>query len=414
LSSTETEKVKPWGYLTIATTAQASTSFVSLGVASLIPFLMHPLQMTAADAGLAGGAVNTGMMALALPAGYLTDRYGEKPVMVAGCVLTGLTVMTAAWMRAFPALYTVLLFTGFWAGSVTPAGSKLVMNWFGSQKLGFAQSVRQTGVTLGGLLAALVLPVLALGTNWHTAFLVSGFPGVLAGGLVALAYRAPRGARTDSLRRPPAAGWRVVLQTLSDRDVWLTCSVGTVFVGGQFVLLSYLQLFLHSRLLWPAQTTGHFLALTILAGTIGRIFWGTFSDRTLGGRRQPALVVAGLLTAVSSLAMLLVGAATPLPAVAALTFVLGFAGLGWNGVYITLLSELGATRGKAATAVGVGVSLMQLGVLALPPLFGLLIDETHNYKDSWLLLTVFIACGVLMACAVRERRRKGPAIPGAS
>ena len=220
--------------------------------------------------------------------------------------------------------------------------------------------------------------------------------------MVGPVYREPRSV----CGAPPqagAAGWRSALETVSDRDIWLTCLVGTIFVGGQFILLSYLQLFLHSRLLWPAEWTGRLLALLILAGTLGRVFWGSASDRWLGGRRKPVLVTAGLLTGAASLAMQLVRPVTPLGAVAGLTFILGFAGLGWNGVYITLLSELGAFRNKAATAVGVGVSLMQLGVLALPPFFGFLVDYSHAYRVSWLFLAAVIFLGMFLAAGVRER-----------
>ncbi|MDA8335808.1 MAG: MFS transporter [Peptococcaceae bacterium] len=397
-----TDKLKPWCYLALATAAQMSTAFISLGVASLIPFLVHPLKLTTAEVGLTGGAVNVGMMALALPAGYLADRYGEKRVLAAACLLTGLSVMAASVMQTFPGLYAVLLFTGFWAGSVTPAGSKLVAIWFPAGGLGFAQSVRQTGVTMGGLLAALLLPFLATRTEWHQAFFLSGLPGLLAALSVGLFYRqAPVG------QSPTAgpAGWQTVLETLLDRDVWLTCLTGMFFVGGQFILLSYLQLFLHSRLHLPDLSTGRFLAVLILAGTGGRIFWGFVSDRWFGGGRKPVLVMAGGVTAAASLAMLLVRPPTPLPAVVALTFLLGFAGLGWNGVYVTLLSELGAARSAAATAVGVGISLMQLGVLVLPPLFGYLVDRSHAYRDSWWFMAAVLVLGSVLGGLVREKGR---------
>jgi len=404
LASSAAGRLRPWAYLAVATVAQMSTAFISLGVASLIPFLVHPLKLTAAEVGLTGGAVNVGMIALALPAGYLADRYGEKKVLAAGCILAGLSVMAASLMQVFPGLYVVLLLTGLWAGSVTPAGSKLVISWFSPRSLGFAQSVRQTGVTLGGFLAALLLPALALRAGWHAAFLLAGLGGVLGGLLVGLFYRqAP--ARGSRPAQTGADGWRALSATLLDRDLWLTCLTGMIFVGGQFILLSYLQLFLQSRVLVPAQWTARYLAALILAGAVGRLFWGSVSDRWFAGRRKPALLGAGGVTVVMSLAMLLLRPATPLFWLFVLIVVLGFAGLGWNGVYVTLLSELGAARKKAATAVGVGISVMQLGVLVLPPFFGYLVDLSRGYNDSWLFMAGITVLGMVCAGSVREKGR---------
>lgn len=404
LSDTANKKTNPWGFLAIATGAQISTSFIIFATASIMPFLVDSLKLTAAEAGLAGGAVNVGMIALALPAGYLADRYGEKKVLVPGCLLTGLSIMVASRMQVFSWFYILLLFTGLWAAAVTPAGSKIITNWFPARRLGFAQSVRQTGVTIGGFFAAILLPPLAARANWHVALLLSGLTGVLGGLAVLLFYQGGATPAPTPSRRP--VGWGA----LANRNIWLTCSMGMLFVGGQFILLSYLQLFLMADLLVPAAWTARFLALMILSGVAGRVFWGFVSDSLFHGQRRPVLITTGFSATVASLSMLMLGPTTPVVITAVLICLLGFVALGWNGVYITLLSELADGKNEAATAVGIGVSVMQLGVLLLPPLFGYMVDVTHTYRDSWLFMAAVMLFGLILVSRVREKKTNGKGV----
>ncbi|KLU60072.1 putative sulfoacetate transporter SauU [Peptococcaceae bacterium CEB3] len=396
----------PWGVLGLVTAAQVSTAFISLGVASLIPFLVSGLNLSAAEAGLVGGAVNVGMTPTGFLAGRLTDIYGEKRILILACLGTGLAIALSSLSASFSSLYFLLIFTGFWAGAVTPAASRAITNWFGSSGLGFAQSVRQSGITVGGFLAALILPRLAMMANWHVALISAGVSGVLGASLVQCLYREPRrnvgagpGRSTDGRTN---GGLRHLVR---GRNIWLVCFMGLLFVGGQFSLLTYLQLYLKDKAGISLHLASIFLSLVILAGVLGRIFWGALSDRAFHGARRPVLTVIGGCAAAMALGMLLISRFTPLWLLALMTFILGFTAMGWNGVYVTLLSELPGDRNNSATTVGIGISFMQLGVLIIPPSFGFLVDVRHNYQISWILLSCVMLAGTILIRGVHERTR---------
>jgi cyanate permease len=86
-------------------------------------------------------------------------------------------------------------------------------------------------------------------------------------------------------------------------------------------------------------------------------------------------------------------------------FVLGVGGIGFGGVYLTLLSELGG-RGGAAKAAGFGSTIGVGGSVLGPPVFGYIVDATGSYNAAWLLQAFMAALCVLLLNFVREEKRK--------
>lgn len=348
---------------------------------------------------MVGGAINVGMTLTGFLAGRLTDKYGEKRVLVTGSLLTGLSIMLASMSNTFLLFYSLLIFTGFWAGSITPAASKAITNWFFVSRLGFAQSVRQAGITIGGFLAALILPRIANAENWHMSLIYAGISGVLGAFLVQLFYSERPLSRNDVAKTANSLSLKEIMR---EKNIWLVCLMGMLFVGGQFCLLSYLELYLQFKAGLPIHLASIFLSLAILGGILGRIVWGGLSDSLFHGARQPVLTIIGGTAAILSLSMLAISKLTPFWVIAGIIFMLGFTAIGWNGVYVTLLSELPGDKNSSATVVGIGISFMQLGVLVIPPLFGFLVDIMHTYQASWLLLSLLMVLGVVLIRMVNE------------
>ena len=138
-----------WVILIVTTFTQATIAFISQGIGTLAPFLVTGLGLSKTQVGFAGGAVNVGMTLTALLAGRAVDVWGEKRVLVIGGLTTGVAVILASLSNTFLVLIGLLMFTGLWAASATPAGSKAIMTWFPFSQLGLALGIRQTGIPLG-------------------------------------------------------------------------------------------------------------------------------------------------------------------------------------------------------------------------------------------------------------------------
>ncbi|WP_206808877.1 MFS transporter [Paradesulfitobacterium ferrireducens] len=389
-----------WLILILATGVQASIAFVSLGIGSLAPFIESGLGLNKSQVGFIGGAVNVGMTLTALLAGRFVDSRGEKIVLLIGGLFTGAGIMLASLSNTFPVLLLLLFFTGLWAASATPAGSKAIMSWFPPSKLGFAFSVRQTGVPLGGLFSALVLPHLALAFGWKAGMAVMGVVPICGALLFQLLYKtSPRSKAASDNPHKAQLNFRWIIRNF---NIWLVSLTAVTFMGAQFIVIAYLVLFLHDQIGFSIALASIFLVISQCGGIIGRIFWGFVSDTIFRGKRRPALISVGAIAVVMSFSMIFLTPASSVWFVGIMSFLLGFSAIGWNGVYVALISEL-AGAAQAGTAVGFSITLIQLGVLAFPPLFGYFVDITKSYQASWMMLAILLVVGILMLLPVKEK-----------
>jgi hypothetical protein len=133
---------------------------------------------------------------------------------------------------------------------------------------------------------------------------------------------------------------------------------------------------------------------------VGKPLAGLLSDRYFGGLRRPALLGMAALTLAVCVVLALAGGRlgwAVYPAVA----VLGFAAVGWGGVFGTAAGEIGgaAAAGRVAGFTAAGVNV---GIIFGPPLFGLAVDATGSYKPSWLMMAGCAALAMAFVALWRE------------
>ena len=385
-----------WVLLAVATLQQAGLTFVRFGLPAIAPFIRADLGLSLAQTGIVLGAFDLGALLTFYLTGLATDRWGERAVMAAGACLTGAVVALAAGANDVWGLAAVLALAGAGFPSSQVAGSHAVMAWFPVSERGLAMGVRQAGLPIGGFAAAAILPWAAQRTGWRGAVWVAASGCLLAGiitylGLAAeprerpgQAAAAPDGARPFA---SPAMGfWE------APRAFWRSPAIvaATVMAGllasTQFSLTGYLPLYLVDHFGWRRDAAARMLLLVHLGGTAGRMAWGWVSDHLVGGDRlKPltavALCGAGAVAAISALS--LYNPISP-PLVAAVAFAAGFTHLGWNGLYVTLVSELAGAA--SATMLGLSMTLLYVSTMLSPPAFGHLLERFHAYPPAWLML----------------------------
>ncbi|KKM10043.1 hypothetical protein SY88_15465 [Clostridiales bacterium PH28_bin88] len=394
-------QVYRWVILLVTTGAQASISFIPQGIGALAPFLAAGLNLNKTQVGFAGGAVNVGMTFTSILAGRAVDLWGEKTVLVVGGVCTGAAIILASRSGSFPVLLALLLFTGLWAATSTPAGGKAIMTWFPYSQRGFAMGVRQTGVPLGGLLAALILPPIAFNFNWRAAMAGMGLVAFFGAALCLVAYKDyPEKTGTGQKGMTKAGSVGTVLR---NPDIWLVGFTAITYVAAQFTLVTYLMIYFNDKIGISIRQASIFLAMAQLAGAAGRVFWGVVSDKVFRGARKPALFSVGIVVMVMSLTMVFLTSKTPIWVVGLVSWFFGFSAIGWNGLFVALVSEM-VGKEQAGTALGMGLSLVQVGVLIFPPIFGFLVDRSGSYQTSWITLSLLVLLGILLLGLVHERK----------
>jgi len=242
--------------------------------------------------------------------------------------------------------------------------------------------IKQTGLTLGGVVGALVLPPLAAASDWRHSLTVAGLTAVACALVVALAYPRPPGSRAALPRVPGRL--RELPQFLGRPGVFVVLLCGLALSMAQSSLLAYLTLYGREAVGLSPVEAARLLALAQVGGTGSRLAWGVVSDRFFQSRRRPGIVISALL-AVVSFVLLAAGARWPTAMVALLAVAAGAAAFGWVGLYFTLGAELGGAR-YAGLLTGVAVTFSWSGVLVGPPVFGAILEASGGWQAPWLVL----------------------------
>ena len=371
------------GALVLATLAHALGSLSILATAPLSPFLLEGLALSRVQVGLFLPAAYLGGMLSALPAGWLTERRGVRWPLALGQALTGTMVVLASLAPDLPQALACLFVGGLGFGVLNPATGKAVVDWFPPRERGRAMGVKQTGLTLGGIVSATVLPSTALLLGWRAALGLAGLVSLASALLIALLYRDPSPRSATVVAAP--ARFADVGPFLRRPGVVVVFLCGLALSFLQSGVLAYFVLSMRDTFALSAVDAGRLLALAHLGGAAGRLGWGVISDRLFGARRRPGLAINALL-GVAAFACLALGSRLPLALLPVLALALGVAAFGWVGLYFALVAEIGGTR-SAGLLTGLAVIFAWGGILVGPPLFGLLVHATDSYRPAWLALS---------------------------
>ncbi|HKP17906.1 MAG TPA: MFS transporter, partial [Gaiellaceae bacterium] len=370
-----------------ALAAQTATAVVEQGIPTLTAFIKDALSLSAATAGLVVAAFAFGKIAGSYPAGRAVDALGERTVLVVGGLATSALVLLAAPLP-LAGLVCLMIAAGSFAASTTPAGSKLVFGSSLAGRRGLAMGIRQTGVPLGGLLAAGLLPWIASSAGWRVSLAVAAaLAGV--GALVVLAITGTnlRADRAET-RLTRVEGERP--RPWSDRDVILLTVWGCLIVSGQYALISFLALDIHESGTLSLPETSLLVVVAQVGGILGRLAWGVLSDHDPQQRRQPYLLGMNLIAIVVALAFAFGPARQSFPALMVVSVFAGLTLIGWQGLWVTAVSER-AGPGRAGATLGFALSFIGAASAASPPLYGLVADLTGGLRSIWLALALVLA-----------------------
>jgi predicted MFS family arabinose efflux permease len=294
-----------------------------------------------------------------------------------------------------------LFVVGLGYSSTQPGGGKSVSAWFRGDRLGLAMGIRQAGLPLGGAIAAATLPAVAAAFTWRAAFALGAVIALCGGLAFALIYRPPPAGAGSAVKRA-ALSSAVVAGLL--RQPWMRNATvaGLALVSAQYGMLTWLMLYLRDHAHIPLTRGGWFLFLAQAAGVFGRIGLAAWSDRTAGARFR-LLALCMIAVAAGALLLIFIPPDTPEPALALLAAWLGFFGLGWYGPWVAYLAE-GASADTVGLTLGAAMAINQLGIIAAPPLLGLVHDLTGAYAALWACIVVVL----VVAYALTRLKQKPP------
>ena len=385
-----------WLLLAILTTAYGAGAFGMLGISPLSPSLVEGFGLTRLQVALIVPSIYLGGLFFSMPGGRLADRIGVRRSLLGGLAVGAAGLMAGAASPGFPAFLVCLFLAGVGWSVVNPALGKAIMDLFPLHERGMAMGIKQMGLTLGGLAAALVLPAIAATLGWRAAIATCGVVVALP---VALGWRAL--ARLDEgapIGNPPAG---VPPAAPASSWTWLRHPALLVFFGSGLVLgmvqaavLSYLPLYCVQALGFDPVGAGFLVACSQAGGAVSRLVLGAASDRWLADRRATWLAITGAVGAAVFAGYAVWPVTAPVFA-GALAFASGVGAYGWVGIFFTVSAEVGGRR-AAGLLSGVAFAAIVVGLLVGPAVFGLLLTRADSYTLPW---AVFAALAALVVGA---------------
>ena len=278
------------------------------------------------------------------------------------------------------------------ASAAAPASTHLLAPQTPKKVFNLVMSLRQIGVPLGGVFAALILPPLVPLIGWRGALLAEIVPVAL----LILAMEVPR-REWDQARDPTVRAWgRTLLQPfLLLRDSrFVTLSMACfVYSGLQLCFVAFMTVHLTTVAGFNLIRAGQMLAAYQIAGSVSRPVWGWIADRFL--TPMQTLAVHGLGMAAAALLTGRFGPDWPVLGVFGVSVLAGCTAGGYTGVAYAEYASLGGARRTEAT--GLGTALMFSGGLLIPPTFGALVTFLGGYRGTYQLMAVLaLLCAGLM------------------
>ncbi len=328
---------------------------------------------------------------LALPGGFLGQRFGERPLLILGFTLMIAGALICGLAESYALLVVGRLVAGVGGMLNTIFMTKVVIDWFAERELNTAMAILLTGYPVGLALALSTLGYWATPEAWPLAqFAVAAVCLVSLGGFLA------------SHRSAPTAGQAATSIRLSLREIGMVSLAGAVwalFNGAFIIMLSFVPGFLIS-VGYASATAGQIVSIGTWVAMVAVPLGGLAADR-LG--RPNLIVIGGCLIWAGGL-LLIEPWSGSVVLLSVIFFVTSLAAAPPAGPLVSLPAEVLEPSHRAA-GMGLFYSWFYLGVTLAPILAGVSIERTGNAAAPITLAVIIVLLALCCFVSFRLLRR---------
>jgi len=349
----------------------------------LAPTLSRELRWTETDyaAIVSWFSIAYGMGLLVM--GRVMDRIGVRAGLALAVMVWSLAAMGHALARTVAGFGIARALLGAGESGNFPAAVKAVAEWFPQKERALATGIFNAGSNVGVIVAALLVPSIALGLGWRWAFLATGALDLLWLALWLALYRAPnREAPVANAERAP---WRALL---GRRQTWAfivgKALTDPVWLFYLFWLPKFLDASFGVRLVGLAAP----LVVIYVAADVGSITGGWLSGAlikrgwSVNRGRKTALLAAALCV----LPTMFAPAAGSMWVAVGIVSVAAGAHQWWSANLFTTVSDM-FPRSAVASVVGIGGCAGLFSAFGLQRLTGAILQATGgNYGPIFAVL----------------------------
>lgn len=368
-----------WFVLGAGFFANAVFAMAITGISAVAILLQKTYTLSDQKLGIALGMIALGIAVSEFFWGILTDRLGGRRVLHIGLISLIFLFGYMFFNTNTNSLIPLLFFVGFMGGSINGASGRAIMMWFEPQEQGFAMSIRQTALPVGGALGALLLPTLATFFNFNTVYVALFVLNTIASILVLLWIHEPEiGHQNTQIQT------RNGLKTL---NFWKVILFSACLCFPQIATSMFAALFLHEIYHFSLLQTSLCIIVIQLCAGICRILIGHLTDiyqiRGHFLKFFPVFLMACFIVLCWATTCWY---STVCIAIAfILTTILAAC---WNGVAYAQMATL-AGKGYIGRALGIGNTFV-FGSFFLTTTFVPTLIKFSGWQHVWLITCIFI------------------------
>ena len=354
--------------------------FSTVGI--LLPAISLELDLSPSQQGALGSAAHWGTIALAVPLGWWTSRFGAKALTFVTLLLATLFLLLQSWSPNFVVLLIARLAFGLTNIAQQPARAYLIQQWFRPTEIIMVNGVSNVlfGLVVGGGLFVAPLILSGLGDDWRGT--LRSFGGWFAV-MTLLWVLLGRERVTEEYQRQQIPGETgVVAGALGYRDLWIG---GSGFMGANMAFGAFLSFFptfmldtYQVSLFW----SGSILALGVFVGGFAGLGIGYLAQIT--GKEKLILQSLGLLMVGTYVGMVYTGS---IPALMLLSLLNGVA-WAFFPILITVPFHLPGIRPREiAVAISFTIMTLSLGNALGPLATGFLQEALGDLRPALLIIS---------------------------
>jgi MFS family permease len=390
------EEQLPLKYILLGSLGWIAISFPRMLVSPVLPFIEADFNISHAQSALLMSSYLLPYAIVQLPAGSLSDRFGNRRFMLLAMAGTSLGSFLVGLSTTFELALAARFFAGSLSGFWFASSTKIIV-----QNTGSARQGRALGITYSGGAVASILIYLTVGSlsnlriGWRPFFMVGALPGFVC---LAMTHLFTRDLKEKTGKEEASEGVSLadIAKQLARPPVILISSFNFLVSLASWSLGTFVPTYLaNGRGLSVADASSTML-VQATASVFNGLAAGYITDSL--GFKPPAIVSMLVMCLVSILLPII-----PLGMPAGLVLVLwGLVG-GWSYTASNVFILKIIPRRLRGTFLGIFNQIGFISATIGPPIFGLILDAA-GFRAFFYLALALYAASLVSILLIKERR----------
>ncbi|MGM0748663.1 MAG: MFS transporter [Bacillota bacterium] len=375
-----------WLILFIGVLAQITFAIGFAGIPTAGVIMRNDYHFTLGQLGFVLGCMGLGVAISEIIWGVLTDKLGDKIVLIIGLGAMGITFLIISLgfvpqdgtYPSYKSIGALLIIAGAVGGSINSSSGSAVMTWFKDNERGFAMSVRQTAIPIGAAIGSVLVPYIALVYGFRYTFFTLAALCFIVTVCVWIWMIEIKIENTSTVTMEKEG-----VSPLKRVSVWKIAIAGAALTFPQMSVLTFASVFLTDKHHLSIGTISIIAFGIQIGGGCLRLITGRITDKHRNRRKVMCVIaiiagIAGIILGLASNQNTIV--------VVFLLIITGLAGNAWHGIGYTEIAVTAGVQyaGRALGMLGATVFAVSFMIPYVIPF----ILKVSSWEGVWIIVGI--------------------------